>query len=302
MVIFDPFFSLRRVMTKAIPSYFETQPQVMQIAAKAAFAAGQVISDGYQKVHNIDTKGVGDLVSEVDFEADRVATEILKSHSELLPILSEELQPETDDVNQRMWVVDPLDGTTAYLMAAGPQFSSVLISMCDQGRPILGVTYFPLTDEWFYATKGNGAFKNGQPLRMQSRDFVLKDAWVEMNQYGDVEFETEFFRTARNVIRSSNGARIATSSFPHAGVAMRIAEQQSGLCAAIHDNNPASVKQGPWDIAANQVIFEEAGGVFVNPQLQPTSPFVADPIIIAPTRDLAEQIANCIQQGLADSV
>ena len=75
---------------------------------------------------------------------------------------------------------------------------------------------------------------------------------------------------------------------------MRVAEQTSGLCAVIHDNNPASLKQGPWDIAANQIIFEEAGGSFVNPNLERTSAFKAEPIIIAPTLGLAKQIVDCI--------
>ena len=83
-----------------------------------------------------------------------------------------------------------------------------------------------------------------------------------------------------------------TSNFPHAGVAMRVAEDPNGLRAAVHDNNPVSVKQGPWDIAANQIIFEQAGGVFVNPDLQRTSPFRPEPIIIAPSLELARQIAS----------
>ena len=70
---------------------------------------------------------------------------------------------------------------------------------------------------------------------------------------------------------------------------MRIAEQASGVSAAIHDNNPLSLKQGPWDIAANQIIFEEAGGRFLNPDLKPTSPFVAEPILVSPTTHLGRR-------------
>ena len=65
-------------MTKIqIPDFFARQSQDLQFAAKAALAAGQVIKDGYQRSHQIDAKGVGDLVSQVDFDADRVATDIL---------------------------------------------------------------------------------------------------------------------------------------------------------------------------------------------------------------------------------
>lgn len=256
-------------------------------------SAGTIIRQSYQNVHTIDSKGVGDLVSQVDFEADRAATDVLTRHSEF-PIMSEELSPEVDDTQQKMWVVDPLDGTTAYLMGAGTHFSSVLVSLCENGQPTLGLTYFPLSDEWFYACKGEGAWKNGQPLKLATQEFRLSEAWVEMNQYGDASFETEFFRLAKRGLRSTQGARIVTSTFPHAGVAMRIVEQANGLCAAIHDNSPHSLKQGPWDIAANQIIFEEAGGFFLNPKLERSSPFVAEPIIVTPTRELAEEIGNCV--------
>lgn len=280
-----------------LPDFFNSQSEQMQLAAKAAQAAGEIILAGYQKVHQIDAKGVGDLVSKVDFEADQAATDILTSHSSI-PIMSEELSPEVDDVNQEMWVVDPLDGTTAYLMGAGPTFSSVLISLCIHGESILGITYFPMTNEWFYAGKDQGAWKNGIQLKFQPRDYKLNQVWVEMNQYGDCSFESEFFMVARRGLRSTQGALIATSTFPHAGVAMRIAEQTNGLCAAIHDNNPKSLKQGPWDIAANQIIFEEAGGHFLNPNLERTSPFVAEPILICPTVNLAEQIIQSVNLAI----
>ncbi len=278
----------------AIPDFFQSQSSLLKVAAEAALVAGEVIRDGYRKVHKIDSKGVGDLVSKVDFDADRRSTELLGQKSPGVPILSEELSPETDDPNQEMWVVDPLDGTTAYLMGAGPQFSSVLIALCRDGVPALGITYFPMTDEWFYAERGSGAFKNGNPLKFEEKSYELKDAWIEMNQYGDAAFETAFFAAARSALRSKQGARIATSTFPHAGVAMRIAEQHNGLVGAIHDNCAESLKQGPWDIAANQVIFEEAGGCFLNPNLERTSPFVADPILVVPSKSLAQQILDSV--------
>ena len=274
-----------------LPPFFDNTSQDMQTAARAALVAGGVIKKGYQQVHQIDSKEVGDLVSRVDFDADAAATDVLKDASSL-PILSEELSPETDDVNQKMWVVDPLDGSTAYLMAASPRLPSVLIAICDHGLPVLGLTYFPLTGEWFYAQRELGAWKNGQRLTVNSRDVVLKECWVEVNQYGNAELETKFVESLKKNLRSPIGSRIMTSNFPHAGVAMRVAEDPNGIRAAVHDNNPASVKQGPWDIAANQIIFEEAGGVFLNPSLKQTSPFKAEPIVIAATTELAKQIVD----------
>ena len=276
-----------------LPSFFESQSTSLQLAARAALAAGQIIRDGYDLVHRVEVKDVGDLVSRVDFDADQAATEILKSDPMGLNIVSEELNPEPKDPTQDMWIVDPLDGTTAYLMKAGHQFPSVLIAQRVNGHTKLGIVFFPLTGEWFYAVRGQGAWKNGQRLEISQRDFRLAESWVELNQYGNEEFETPFFRNARSALRSTTGAQIVTSTFPHAGVAMRIAEQTSGLTVAVHDNNRLHVKQGPWDIAPNQLIFEEAGGVFVNPDGERTSPFQPEPIIIAPNLDLARQVIDC---------
>ena len=279
-----------------LPHFFQNQLPSLQLAAQAAAAAGQIIREGYDLVHQVETKGVGDLVSKVDFDADRAATEILKTDPSRLTIVSEELNPDTKDETQDMWIVDPLDGTTAYLMKAGKEYPSVLIAKRLNGQTKLGITYFPLSGEWFYAVKGQGAWKNGEPLRIPQRDWKLSECWIEMNQYGNHQYETPFFQAARSILRSPIGARIVTSTFPHAGVAMRIAEQKTGLSVAIHDNNPDSLKQGPWDIAANQLIFEEAGGVFVNPECQPTSLFRAEPIIIAPNNKLAQDVIEvCLE-------
>ena len=278
-------------MTKIqTPDFFAQQSQDLQLAAQAALAAGQIIKDGYQRCHQIDAKGVGDLVSQVDFDADRVATDILSKAYPNTTIISEELNPDAGNAQTDAWVIDPLDGTTAYLMKAGPQFSSVLIAKREAGETTLGVVYFPLTDEWFYAVREQGAFKNGKPLKLPQRDWKLAECWAELNQYGNCSYETPFFTAVKNALRSDAGARIVTSTFPHAGIAMRILEQKSGLAIAIHDNNPANLKQGPWDIAANQVIFEEAGVIFCNPTGDRTCPFSVEPILIAPSKALADQV------------
>lgn len=293
--MFLTYFLPDRSVTKIqIPDFFAQQPQDLQLAAQAALAAGEIIKDGYQRSHQIDAKGVGDLVSQVDFDADRVATDVLSKAYPDTTIISEELNPDVGDAQTDAWVIDPLDGTTAYLMKGGPHFSSVLIAKREAGETTLGIVYFPLTGEWFYAVRGQGAFNDGQPLKLPQQDWNLSECWVEMNQYGNCTYETPFFAAARNALRSDAGAQIVTSTFPHAGIAMRILQQNSGLAIAIHDNNPANLKQGPWDIAANQVIFEEAGGVFCNPTGGRTCPFAAEPILIAPNKTLVDQLCSLV--------
>lgn len=273
----------------------------MEVAVLAAQAAGTILISGYDRLETgqgseVEKKGVGDLVSEVDRMADKASVNVLRQFSDL-PILSEELHNDIAERNN-LWIVDPLDASSAYLMRAGREYPSVLIALRLQRETKLGVTYFPLTGEWFYAQRSRGAWKDGRRLICDS-DESLSDIWVEMNQYGASEYETEYFANLRQRLRSTSGAQLVTSNVPHSGVAVRIAERRSSLAAAIHDNNPTKVKQAAWDIAAPQIILEEAGGVFLNPQGKCTDPFVSEPIIVARTVTIAHRI---IELGLVTSV
>lgn len=271
---------------------------LLELAIEAADAAGKVIRAGAGQINQITSKGIGDLVSQVDIDADHAATAVLQAGSDLT-ILSEEVNSSQAEADN-MWIVDPLDGTNAFLMQAGPQYPSVLVSLRQNHETTLGVVYFPLTDEWFYAMRGRGAWLNGKRLVCDAEE-SLSDVWVEMNQYGDASLETLAFAELRCRLRSADGARLVTSQLPNSGVAMRIAQSRNPLAAAVHDNNPASVKQAPWDIAAPQIVLEEAGGVFVNLDGERSNPFRAEPIIVARSAVLAKQIIDLVVRQPADS-
>lgn len=275
--------------TVQLPSWIDGLSQDLQLAIRAAASAGQVITAGAADLRGtvVESKSVGDLVSQVDRDADLAATTLLRENS-ALPILSEELHHDVGEQND-LWIVDPLDGSSAFLTGAGAHLPSVLIAQVREGVAQVGVCYFPLANEWFYAQRGRGAWKDGKRLVCDAKE-SLAEVWVEMNQYGDARFETAYFRDLKERLRSDEGARLVTSQAPHAGVAMRIAECQSSLAVAVHDNNSALVKQGPWDIAAPQLILEEAGGVFLNPKGGRTDSFTCEPIIVARSLSLAREV------------
>ena len=177
-------------------------------------------------------------------------------------------------------------------------YPAVLIARYSGGQTTLGVAYFPLTDEWFYAQRGCCAWKNGE--RINSRLKLppeLSTSWVEMNQYGDASYETKEFSRLRDGLRSHGGASLVTTTVPNSGVALRIAEARNGLVAVIHDNRADNVKQAAWDIAAVQLILEEAGGIFVNLNGGSIDPFQPEVMIVARTPEIAQQII-----GLAESL
>jgi myo-inositol-1(or 4)-monophosphatase len=264
------------------------------IAIEAAAAAGQIICDGSGKMHDVELKGVGDLVSKVDQDADIAIAKVLKQHSDLA-ILSEESSPSLDDGVTDFWIVDPLDATSAFLTQAGPQYPSVLINRQQGETTTSSVVYFPLTDEWFYAAKGRGAWKDGKRLIVSDEPMTLLESWVEMNQYADNSLETELFSSMRQRLRSKYGARLVTTNPPHSGVAVRIAESISSLSVAIHDNAEAHVKQAAWDIAAPRLVLQEAGGVFVNFSGKELNLFKAEPFIVARTESLAREVIELFE-------
>lgn len=277
-----------------VAEHAQTLSAEMKVAIEAARLASVVIQKGYAEItkgHEVrfEQKEVGDLVSEIDRDADTASTSWIRQNSDYT-VLSEELNADVAQ-DDNMWIVDPLDASSAFLLRAGLSYPAVLVALRRDAQMLLGICHFPLTGEWFYAQKGRGAWKDGKRLVCDSND-SLSDVWVEMNQYGSSEHETDYFSSLQQRLRSPQGARLVTSNVPHSGVAMRIAEGNSSLGAAIHDNNPTSVKQATWDIAGPQIILEEAGGVFLNPEGQRTNPFECEPIIVACSDRIARQIVN----------
>jgi fructose-1,6-bisphosphatase/inositol monophosphatase family enzyme len=275
-----------------IHEHAKTLNDQLSVAIQAATLAGKIIAEGYDQTHEIDAKGVGDLVSEIDHRADRAMTDFLSAESDAL-IISEELNPNVDSVSDECWIVDPLDASSAFLMRAGKIYPSVLIAKREDGQTACGVVHFPLTGEWFYGVRGLGAWKNGVALQVSSAEMTLREAWVEMNQYGDSALETEVFSTMRKQLRSPSGARLVTSNVPHAGVAMRIAESNSALAAAVHDNRTDDVKQGPWDIAAPVLILLEAGGAAATLKGEEVDPFAGQPFVVARSQSLVDEVLAC---------
>ncbi len=64
---------------------------------------------------------------------------------------------------RRVWIVDPIDGTRAYL--AGHPDWSISAALVEDGRPVAAALFAPATDELFLAVKGRGATRNGAPIQ-----------------------------------------------------------------------------------------------------------------------------------------
>ena len=109
------------------------------------------------------TKFESSPVSDADIAVDRLLHERLMDEGSAIAWLSEESVDDASRLAARyVWIVDPIDGTRAYL--AGSPDWTVSAALVENGRPIAACLYAPVTDEFFMAIANQGATCNGAPI------------------------------------------------------------------------------------------------------------------------------------------
>jgi len=177
-------------------------------------------------------------------EADRAVDVLLRQ--ELLRDgegwLSEE---SVDDLSRlekdRIWVVDPLDGTREFV-AGIPEFC-VSIAMVEHGRPIAGGIYNPATGETFIGSLETGLTYNGKSARVSQRK-SLEGALVLASRSEVKRGEWKSFENAPFKIQ------------PMGSVAYKLARVSAGLADLTFTLTP----KHEWDVAAGAALVESAGG------------------------------------------
>jgi myo-inositol-1(or 4)-monophosphatase len=229
--------------------------QRLQAAIRAARAAGKVLRDKLDDTRDIRFKGKRDIVTDADYAADRAVRSILHTRYPRDCFLSEEDSPETREQlwaragssdEARLWIVDPLDGTTNYAHRL-PAFT-VSIALYQQGAVQLGVVYEPLRGEMFAAERGAGAFLNGARIKVSAT-----------RQFARAVIGTEF---ARDQTSRSRTTALFTRVLARATSGRAFGSAALSLCyvAAGRLDGYFHLSLSPWDVAAGALIIEEAGG------------------------------------------
>ena len=79
--------------------------------------------------------------------------------------MSEESQDRLPDRAVPLaWIVDPIDGTRAYI--SGRADWTISVALAEHGRPLIAALYAPVTDEMFLVSRGGGATLNGAPIEV----------------------------------------------------------------------------------------------------------------------------------------
>ena len=149
--------------------------QDLRLTVELAEQAGRLTLDYFsRKSLQVFTKRDSTPVTEADRKAEELIRKTITSKYPEDGLLGEEFD-ERPAANNRRWIIDPIDGTKAFIHRV-PLYG-VLIALEIDGYLQLGVVHFPALGELYYAERGNGAFFNGSPISVSSISNV-RDATV----------------------------------------------------------------------------------------------------------------------------
>jgi len=223
-----------------------TSPSLTDLE-RLARQAGRILSDGYEKDHQVDFKGTIDLVTEIDHASEEF---LINEISLLFPghsFLAEE-SGASDGQTENLWIIDPLDGTVNY--AHGVPLFCVSIAFSYRGEVKLGAVYDPMRDEMFTAERGKGAWVNGRPLKVSSAVDLIQSLVVTGFAYDIGQNMQDNLDNFFKFSKMTQGVR-------------RLGSAAIDLCyvAAGRFDGYWELSIKPWDVAAGGLIAQEAGGV-----------------------------------------
>ncbi len=235
--------------------------ELLEIAKSAALEAGEYIQNSSSNNLIVKSKGSHlSAASSIVTEADKKSQDIILNHiiptlkQYSLGLLSEELKDDSSRFeNEFYWCIDPLDGTLPFTeQVEGYAVSIALVSR--EGIPILGVVYNPKKNDLYTAVKGEGAYKNGQPLSIRPSKnkftFITDRSFTESKDYDS--FVSELVSIAKT--KGINKFEIIA----HGGASMN--------AIWVLENAPAVYAKPPkkqlgggglWDFAATACLFNE---------------------------------------------
>jgi len=222
--------------------------EYLETAKYAARKAGQLLVENLGRAREIEYKGVTNLVSDSDKQAEEIIISILRERFPRHRILTEE-RPEEEGLDPKYkWIIDPLDGTTNYVH--GYPCFAVSIALAIKGEIEVGVVYDPLLDELFYTTKGNGAYLNDRPIRVSNTKRLISSLLATGFSYdvitGGEEKSLKYFNT---MVKHAQGIRRNGSA------TLELCYVAAGRLDGFWEH-----KLSPWDMAAGSLMVVEAGG------------------------------------------
>lgn len=190
-------------------------------------------------------KEPGSPITEADLAVNKFLSEKLRAARPAYGWLSEETSDRLSERSaDRVWLVDPIDGTRAYIRDNDPYWCAA-VSLVEKGQVVAAALYAPELDMAFDASLGGGAYLNGAPIKVSDR-------------------------------REMPGCRIIAApqmlthkSWPEPWPDMNVADPKPNatllrfalVACGQYDATLALVRKSDWDVAAGALLVTEAGGI-----------------------------------------
>tara|TARA_B100001175_G_C19470952_1_gene621705 strand:- start:932 stop:1678 length:747 start_codon:yes stop_codon:yes gene_type:complete len=209
----------------------------LNIMIKAAEKASKTIIRDFGEIENLQVskKGPRDFVTKTDKRVEEILIEELSKAKKNFSFLTEESGIIENNDKNKIWVIDPIDGTTNFLHGI-PHFA-ISIALKIDGDLVSGLVHDPIKNEIFFAEKNDGAYFNNHRIRVSKK----------------IDLDNCLFSS------DSNGLK---SIYPRLNMrntgcaALDLAYVGSGRLDGYFHNNI-----NLWDIAAGILIVKEAGGL-----------------------------------------
>jgi myo-inositol-1(or 4)-monophosphatase len=214
----------------------------------ASTEAGKIIRSSFNTNFEIESKDIiSNLVTEVDKASEAKIIGIIKKSFPEHAILSEEIG-ELGGNSEVKWIIDPIDGTVNFAHAV--PICAVSIGIEIKGEVVMGVVYNPISEEFFYAQKNEGAFLNDKRISVSKENDLLKSLLVTGFPYQN--------STGKGSPHETFG-RFLNLNIP----IRRLGSAALDLCwtACGRFDGFWEYKLNPWDTAAGACILKEAGGM-----------------------------------------
>ena len=223
----------------------------LEVAIRLAHQAGEAIMGYYQTGLEVDEKIGGEPVTAADRAADELILRGLRDAFRLDGMLTEESDDDLSRLEkERVWIVDPLDGTTEFISETG-EFS-VMIGLTVRGQPVLGVIYQPTAERLYHAMAGSGAYctEGGQTRQL---GVSTRTDLAEMCMVASRSHYSDLVRSAREALGVPNVSNLGS-------VGLKVGMVAQGDC----DLYVATTVAKEWDVCAPHALLLEAGGELTN--------------------------------------
>lgn len=235
------------------------------VALESARTGAAVVRAAWENGTEVRFKGDADPVTDTDHRSERSIRRLLARYRTGDSVVAEE-QGGTMPAGGRVWLVDPLDGTTNFIH--GFPWISVSVALWVDNVPQVGVVVNVTTGDEYVAVASEGAYVNGSAIRVSSTGELSEALVVTGFPYNRKERAEICSTRFRRVLETVQGIR-------------RLGSAALDMCMVACGRMDGYWEEdlSPWDMGAGTLMVMEAGGAVTDPAGQPVGP--SEPFVVA---------------------